>query len=510
MTYALNELRILSLTSFILFLVYLSIYYKNHSSGIRLISFGYGVYICANLITQYTPSEEDILLYFLGYKLLYPFAIILMLIGTYTLVHKSFRALYISICIIASSITLTSFLFTEPSVILFLSDHIVFGAFFIKLGIDLIRVTEKKGFKVNFSGYTFITWGIVKIIYTFMLFKLGVTKSWFLLDMFICFIAVFGILITYLEYLISKRKLSLIPKKNHKNISIKRVNSIPRKDEVNRDIEILTHIAKNTKDLIYSFSLVPPSSFTYLSSSVYDITGYTFEDYKKDTNLIFNMIHPEDISQLINKLSGNLDFSKPSIQRWYHKNGGVVYLEDNCYPVYNSEGIAIAIHGICRDVTERVKLYKEFKSNNMFDSLTGLLNRQAFMDIIDKTSSENYGIIIVSIDNLRNVNYEFGYEIGDRLLLSTLKIINDFCSSRDTVGRIGGGQFAILTYESLNKIEALCWNILKSSISYVPGNNDEKLSLSIGYSISSDYKSPMDIFAEADKNNYKNKVNKQG
>lgn len=510
MEVALTELRVLSLTSFILFLVYLVVYYRNYSEGIRYISFGYGLYICSNLVIQYTVLDNNSLAYFLCYKLLYPFSLILIIFGAYSLVKKSFSIIYISICILVSSLTFLSLLTMNNFSIFIFLDHIVFGFFITKLGIDLINATLGKNLKTNYAGYVFILWGVVKICCTILLIRYQISKFWFLLDMVICFIALFGILITYLEYLIQKKNTNSLDSFKFRRIKSTNKKSLDKISNSNMKPDDIKLIAENPGDLFYRFKFVPYSGFDYLSKSVYDITGYTREEHYADPNLVFNTIHPDDLHYLMKKISGNLNFSRPIIQRWYRKNGSLVWLEEHCVPVYNSEGVLIAVEGICRDITERIELEKDIKDHNVFDPLTGIKNRVSFIRELENIQCQNYGIIIVSIDNVRSVNYKLGYEYGNKLILEALNIIKSVCPSSSIIGRINGNEFSIILAESTqNEIEALGWNILKTSIGYMGNRPEEVLKLSLGYGISKDEITPTEVFMEADKNMYRNKINKQ-
>lgn len=85
-----------------------------------------------------------------------------------------------------------------------------------------------------------------------------------------------------------------------------------------------------------------------------------------------------------------------------------------------------------------------------FDSLTGLLNRHAFMEQgnyafhLAKRERFGFSVLIVDIDHFKSINDEFGHASGDRVLETFGKIVVQIARKSDLVGRLGGEEFAFL------------------------------------------------------------------
>lgn len=88
------------------------------------------------------------------------------------------------------------------------------------------------------------------------------------------------------------------------------------------------------------------------------------------------------------------------------------------------------------------------------DSLTGIANRRAFMEIIaqefERSQRYNHAISIayLDLDNFKTVNDKFGHEVGDKLLKTIVDIMKKHTRTSDIMARLGGDEFAVLLPET--------------------------------------------------------------
>jgi diguanylate cyclase (GGDEF)-like protein len=84
------------------------------------------------------------------------------------------------------------------------------------------------------------------------------------------------------------------------------------------------------------------------------------------------------------------------------------------------------------------------------DELTGLLNRRGLNAFIDKLAShartchEELGLIMLDLDNFKQVNDTWGHHSGDEVLQKVAHILRGQTRSADVVCRRGGDEFVIL------------------------------------------------------------------
>lgn len=80
------------------------------------------------------------------------------------------------------------------------------------------------------------------------------------------------------------------------------------------------------------------------------------------------------------------------------------------------------------------------------DTLTGLLNRGAFLDGIDDTTA-GIALIIVDIDHFKHINDRHGHWVGDQVLGAVAGMMATSFAQFGRVGRLGGEEFGVLASE---------------------------------------------------------------
>jgi two-component system, cell cycle response regulator len=85
----------------------------------------------------------------------------------------------------------------------------------------------------------------------------------------------------------------------------------------------------------------------------------------------------------------------------------------------------------------------------MYDTLTGLMNRQAFYMLAQgeleraRRASEGLSVIALDVDNFTTINSEYGRAVGDDVLQIVARIIREKSRPYDCIGRWAGDQFTI-------------------------------------------------------------------
>lgn len=147
------------------------------------------------------------------------------------------------------------------------------------------------------------------------------------------------------------------------------------------------------------------------------------------------------------KLGGDLqtDF------RLKRQDGTYLWYELRAHAAANENARALRCVGLMRDVTGLKRSHERLMHDAVHDSLTGLPNRELFMDRLQgaitrarEGQSNRPTVMFIDIDRFKNVNKSFGLSVGDSMLLTLARRLARNLNAQDTLARLGGDQFAIL------------------------------------------------------------------
>lgn len=123
-------------------------------------------------------------------------------------------------------------------------------------------------------------------------------------------------------------------------------------------------------------------------------------------------------------------------------------------PLVDGAGTVTGLTGCLEDITEMVRSRRELEAKAAKDPLTGCLNREATLTLLEKllrdrelpgaVPSEGTAVIFVDIDGLKPLNDRFGHAAGDELLMTVASRVRDAIRAGDIVGRFGGDEFVIV------------------------------------------------------------------
>ncbi|KUI98015.1 GGDEF domain-containing protein [Vibrio sp. MEBiC08052] len=170
--------------------------------------------------------------------------------------------------------------------------------------------------------------------------------------------------------------------------------------------------------------------------------------------------------------------------------------------------------------TEELKAQKErllFLSEH--DYLTGLLNRRAFEEHLERAllkasrSGMKVVVLFLDLDKFKQVNDNYGHEIGDELIRSIGERIHHHIQAPDFAGRIGGDEFVICLdlLENVGCIEARIQR-LSEEISQPIAVNDIQISVGVSIGMScfpDDASNKQGLLSHADKSMYEIKYDKR-
>jgi diguanylate cyclase (GGDEF)-like protein len=119
--------------------------------------------------------------------------------------------------------------------------------------------------------------------------------------------------------------------------------------------------------------------------------------------------------------------------------------------------------GLVRDISERKRTEEQIRRLAYCDSLTGIPNRQAFLELLERElahsrqAGKKFAVLFMDLDSFKRINDTLGHNVGDLLLQTVSERLRDTIRPSDVVShnhlaRLGGDEFTILIPD-LDRVE---------------------------------------------------------
>lgn len=111
---------------------------------------------------------------------------------------------------------------------------------------------------------------------------------------------------------------------------------------------------------------------------------------------------------------------------------------------------AVEIFRSTSELRRQDQLIEELAHLAMIDDLTRLPNRRHFDLQLDRRLAElnrfgwPFGVLMIDLDNFKEVNDQFGHQVGDEALRMVARTLSANCRAFDTVARWGGEEFGAI------------------------------------------------------------------
>lgn len=258
-------------------------------------------------------------------------------------------------------------------------------------------------------------------------------------------------------------------------------------------------------------------NIAYVNPKFEDMSGYSHNDVLEENPRIFKSgktseeVYANLWETIIQGSTWVGDFENK------HKSGHPYYVAAKISPILGKNGDIKHFISIQEDITEKLELQKKLEIAATVDSLTGAANRGYFMKRCDqeikRLSRYNHpvAVLLFDLDHFKSINDEYGHQAGDQVLIEFVECVRQELRDSDTLGRIGGEEFATILPETdkngaLNLANRLCKKVREMRIKYE--HHKISFTVSIGCSDRQDHdKKISDLLKRADQALYDVKKN---
>ncbi len=168
-------------------------------------------------------------------------------------------------------------------------------------------------------------------------------------------------------------------------------------------------------------------------------------------------IHPDDLAEgrwdsFERIVRGELDHYRVE-KRLVRSDGGWVWAHITCSLVRADDGEPLFAVAVMEDVTERHALQERLRYQATHDPLTGLPNRALFLERLStvfateraEAGPQRVGMCYLDLDGFKVINDSLGHAVGDRLLVSVARRLDEaIAGGGRLIARMGGDEFVVL------------------------------------------------------------------
>jgi diguanylate cyclase (GGDEF)-like protein/PAS domain S-box-containing protein len=258
---------------------------------------------------------------------------------------------------------------------------------------------------------------------------------------------------------ISERKSSSRSSSEVKAGTVGGLKNLNRIKKLEAEAKLLTEYSSDT---VYRLDY-RTMKYDYISPAVTKLLGFEVEEIKR-VNFRSLIVETKIVTDGLKKIYSfeELETKRKAgdVSKWQadylirRKNGTKIWVSDVSHPWFDESGRIIGSVGSLRDITDRVEaeaeIRKQIEQLANTDSLTGLPNRNEFFNKLEgelkrlRRSGSSVAVLVVDIDNFKNLNTLHGFDFGDKILSFTAEKTKLCLRDTDILTRVGGSEFAAI------------------------------------------------------------------
>ncbi|MEA2997352.1 MAG: hypothetical protein QOG74_2901 [Alphaproteobacteria bacterium] len=166
------------------------------------------------------------------------------------------------------------------------------------------------------------------------------------------------------------------------------------------------------------------------------------------------VLHPLDRDRFRAALDGVLEQLRGRLVQDFRlrtPDGHYLWFTLKARPVVGSDGEVVRLVGTLTDVTDFKTAEERLLHDAVHDNLTGLPNRQLYLDRLEAVlafakadPTVKPTVLVIDLDRFKQVNDSVGMAVGDSILLTLARRLGRLLKPQDTLARLAGDQFSLI------------------------------------------------------------------
>ncbi|MCB8889375.1 putative bifunctional diguanylate cyclase/phosphodiesterase [Vreelandella malpeensis] len=226
---------------------------------------------------------------------------------------------------------------------------------------------------------------------------------------------------------------------------------ITRRKTADQQLALLQRsVESSTNGVVIVDAQADDLPMVYVNRAFEQITGYARDDVM-GLNCRFLQGEETDaatLKQLRRAIQERRDVHV--MLRNYRRDGTLFWNDLYISPVRDEQGVVTHFIGVQNDVTAQREYQAQLRHNAHHDALTGLPNRQLLHQrlaqgcVLAKRYQRYLAVLFIDLDDFKPINDSLGHDVGDFILISVARRLEEELRPWDTVARIGGDEFIVL------------------------------------------------------------------
>lgn len=144
-----------------------------------------------------------------------------------------------------------------------------------------------------------------------------------------------------------------------------------------------------------------------------------------------------------------------------NKSGEVLEVDQTVTPVRDASGKVAHYYSVYEDLGDRLRGEQQLMQRVLFDSLTGLPNRNQFLTRVveglarARRNGKTVAVLLLNLDRFGTINQSFGHAGGDELLGQVGRCLASGLRDTDLVAHLAGDEYALLIEDLLRPEQAI-------------------------------------------------------
>ncbi|WP_439527776.1 EAL domain-containing protein [Pannonibacter sp.] len=234
----------------------------------------------------------------------------------------------------------------------------------------------------------------------------------------------------------------------------------------------------------------------YTGHEVEDLLGLRHGTLDGPARDWLDVLHPQDRDRFRATLDAVIDQRRGKVQQDFRlrsEDGHFRWFRLRARPILGSDAEVIRCVGTLLDITEQKTAEERLLHDAVHDNLTGLANRELFMDRLNAALARaradgaiKPSVLILNLDRFKQINDGIGLSAGDSILLTVARRLDRLIQPQDALARLTGDQYGLILLseqeaDRIAQVADALRKAVRAPITY--GDREVFLTCSIGFAL---------------------------